>query len=141
MTAFLLCCLYRSLEVTKVIETVKYSDYINTICKRFLYEIFYYIICIMVVAEDVLASEKHLKLGILEARFELAKSLPWIFLQETKAGIKCSSSPALNSVVTNLIHLVYDRKHFFCCHSCSYQGLMCVTKDSFDNLNSLITLF
>ena len=54
----------------------------------------------------------------------LWKSFPWIFFKETKRCIKCGTAPALNCVVTYLIHLIDDGEHYFGGHSCRYKRLM-----------------
>ena len=71
----------------------------------------------MIVAEDVLTSEEHLKLRVLEVLTKHTKSLPWILLQETKAGIEGRTAPALYGVVTDLIHGVQNRLHLGARHT------------------------
>ena len=66
MSFFLIAGFHRTFQVAQVIQTVKNTDYINTVCDGFLYEILYNIICIVTVTQDILSSEKHLKLGILK---------------------------------------------------------------------------
>ena len=116
MTALFLCSLYRSLKISKVIKTVKYPYDIDTVCDGLLYEVFHNIISIRLVAKDILSSEEHLKLRILEALFQFSQTNPRILLQETKAGVKGRSAPALNGVVAYLVHLVDDGKHLLCGH-------------------------
>ena len=60
MSAFLFCCLNGSLKVSDIIQAVKNTDTINTICDGFLYKVLYYIICVVVVTQNVLATEQHL---------------------------------------------------------------------------------
>ena len=62
MTAFLLCSVDSSLKVSNVIESIENSDDINTVSDRLLNKLFYNVIGIVSVAEDVLTAEKHLKL-------------------------------------------------------------------------------
>ena len=83
MTFFLVCCLNCCFKVSQIIQTVKNTDDINTICNGFLYEIFYHIICIRTVTQDVLSAEQHLQLCIFETITEFTKSLPRILFQET----------------------------------------------------------
>ena len=67
MAMLLVCSMYSSLKITKVIHTVKDTDDINTICQRFLYKVLNNIICIRTISKNVLTTEKHLQLGILES--------------------------------------------------------------------------
>ena len=57
MTILFVSSLYRCLQVAKVIQAVKDTDNINTVCDRFLYKILYHIICIMIVTKNILSTE------------------------------------------------------------------------------------
>ena len=83
MSFFFVCCFDCGLQVTQVIHTVKDTDDIDTVCDGFLYEIFYHIICIWTVSQDVLSTEQHLQFCVFESGTEFTKSFPWIFFQET----------------------------------------------------------
>ena len=50
MSAFFVCCFYRCLKVTNIIQTVKNTDNINSVGDRFLNKILYYIIGIMIIS-------------------------------------------------------------------------------------------
>ncbi len=67
MTAFLLGSLYCGFQVTKVVQTVENTNNINTVCDRFLSEILYYVVSIMIITQNVLTTEQHLKFGIRKA--------------------------------------------------------------------------
>ena len=47
--------------------TVKNTDDVDSVCSRFLYEVFYNVICVWTVSKDVLSTEKHLKFCVFEA--------------------------------------------------------------------------
>ena len=47
MSLLLVCSLYCSLQVTQIVQAVEDTDDINTVCDGFLYEILYYVICIV----------------------------------------------------------------------------------------------
>ena len=49
MTLFLVSCLYSSLQVTQVIETVKNTDDVDTVSDGLLNEVLYYVIGLVVV--------------------------------------------------------------------------------------------
>ena len=67
MALLLLGSLNGSLQVADVVEAVKNTDNINPVCDRLLNEVLYHIICIVVVAQDILSAEQHLQLGVLES--------------------------------------------------------------------------
>ena len=111
----------RSLEVADIIHTVKDTDDINSVRYGFLNKIFYHVIRVWTVAQNILPTEKHLQLRILESVAELAESVPWIFLQEAKGCVKSSAAPALYRMISYLIHLFYDGQHLLSGHTCGDQ--------------------
>ena len=117
MSLFFIRRIYSRLKITDIIQAVKNTDNINSVCHRFLHEILYHIICIGTIAQNILSAEEHLKLCVFESVAEFSQSVPRIFLQETKRCVKCRASPALYCMVADFIHLVDDREHLFCCHS------------------------
>ena len=54
--------LYCSLQVAQIVQAVKDTDDINTVCDGFLYKILYHIICIGTITQNVLSTEQHLQL-------------------------------------------------------------------------------
>ena len=67
MALFLLRSFYCRLQIPDIIQTVKNTNNINTVCNGLLYEVFHYIICIMIITQDILSAEQHLQLGILKS--------------------------------------------------------------------------
>ena len=128
MSIFLVGGLYGSLKVPDIIQAVEDPDDIYTVCNGFLNKVLYHIICIVIVSEDVLSTEKHLKLGIFDLITQFTKSLPRILLEESQAGIKCSTAPALNSVISDFIELLCDRQHLLSRHTGRDQRLMRITQ-------------
>ena len=134
MSAFLLCRLNGSLKVSDIIQAVKNTDNINTICDGFLYKVLNHIITIRTISQNVLSTEQHLQRSFLCLVFDFTKSLPGILMQETKGCVEGSSSPALQGMVAYLIQFIHDGQHLLCGHTCSNQRLMCVTQYSLGNL-------
>ena len=64
MSLLFVCSAYSCLQVTKVIEAVKNTDDVDSVCSRFLYEVFYYIVCVWTISKDILSTEEHLKFGV-----------------------------------------------------------------------------
>ena len=105
---FLVCRADGRLQVADIIHTVKDTDDINSVRYGFLNKIFYHVIRVWTVAQNILPTEKHLQLRILESVAELAESVPWIFLQEAKGCVKSSAAPALYRMISYLVHLIHD---------------------------------
>jgi L-fucose isomerase-like protein len=102
---------------------------------RLLYEVFNDVVCIVAVAQKVLAAQQHLQLCVLEACSQLSEPFPGIFLEETEAGIECGAAPALNGIVADLIQLGNDGKHHIGRHSGGNQRLMSITQNGIRNFN------
>ncbi len=135
MAAFLVGCLYSGLKVSQIVNTVENTNDINTIRNRLLHKVFYNIIRIRCIAQNVLSSEKHLQLGVFESVAKHSQSFPRIFMKETKGSIKSCTAPAFYGMISDLVHLIDDRQHLPGRHTCCNEGLMRVTQNSFSNLN------
>ena len=131
----------RCLKIPDIIQTVKDTDDVDPVCAGFLDKIFHYVICIGTVSENVLSTEQHLQLCILEAVAELSQSLPGILLQKAQGSVESSSAPALDRVITDFVHLVDDREHLLCRHPGGDQRLMCITKDRLRYFNRFLFYF
>ena len=77
--------LYCGLEISCIVESIEYTDYINTVCYRFLYKVFNDVVSIVTVTKNILTSEEHLKLGILNVISDCSESYPRILVEESKA--------------------------------------------------------
>jgi len=86
----------RDLDVTEVIQSVENAQDVDAILDRVADEQPDHLIRVMTVAEDVLAPKQHLELGVGNVFFDQAQALPWIFVQETQAGVKRRAAPALD---------------------------------------------
>jgi len=83
MSFFFVTCAYCCLKIAKIIQTVKNTDDINSVCDGFLYEILYYVVCVRTISQDILSAEQHLQFCIFESVTEFSQSHPWIFMQKT----------------------------------------------------------
>ena len=133
MGFFLISRLYGCLQVAHIVQTVENTDNINSVCDRLLNKIFYHVVGIRTVSEDILSAEKHLKFGVFKAVTEFAESFPRILFQKTEGSVESGAAPAFYGMITDLVHFINDGKHLFCTESCGDQGLMRVTQNSFHN--------
>ena len=141
VTAFLTGSIDRCLKVTKVVQTVENTDNVNTVGDGLLNEVLNYVVGIVTISQDVLAAEQHLQLRVFETGTKLTETLPRIFLQETKAGIKGRAAPALYCMVADPVHFIDDREHLLRGHTCSDQGLVRITQHGLHDLNRLFLNF
>ena len=124
VSLFLLCSVYSCAKVSFVVKSVENTNDIDTVCYRLLYEVFNNVVSIVAVSEDILSSEKHLKLCVLYVIADNSKTLPGVFVEEAQAGVEGSAAPSLERVVSNLVKSFEYGEHFLCCHTSRNKGLV-----------------
>ena len=139
MSTLLVGCLDGSLQIAGVVQSIKNTDDVDTVCNGLLYEILDSVIGVGAVAQHILAAEQHLQLLVGQLLAQDAQTLPRILIQETDAGIERSTAPALNGEIRNLVHFGQDGAHFVHRHTGGQQRLMGVTQDNLSNLNGFLS--
>src|SRR3989337_492822 len=74
-------CLDSSLDVPEVVQGIKYPDNINAVFNSTFNKLFYYIVRIVPVSNQVLSPEQHLERCMWHMLFQKSYPLPRIFLQ------------------------------------------------------------
>ena len=85
----------RHFDIAYIVKRVEDTDYVDAVLNALLDEKAHDIVGVMLVAEEILTSEKHLELGIRAGRSDLAQPLPRILIEVTQAGVEGGSAPAL----------------------------------------------
>ena len=106
MTAVFLGCVNGSLQITHVVECVKNTQNINTVINTLLYKVIHQLVGIMPIAQHILPAEEHLQLRIGALFADQAQSVPGILIQKAQAGVKSGTAPALQRMITDLVHLL-----------------------------------
>ena len=83
VAALLFRCFNSRFEVTGIVECIEDSYDVDTVGNRLLNEIFNDVVSIVTVAEYVLTSEEHLKLGVFNVISYGTKSVPGILVKES----------------------------------------------------------
>lgn len=78
--------LHGAFQVPCIIKGIKNADNINAVCHASFNEFRNDIVCIVVIAQEVLTAKQHLQFGILHMAADGAQAFPGIFIQEAKAG-------------------------------------------------------
>ena len=87
--------LYGRLQVAHVVHGVEYTEYIHAVDRSALNKFAHHIVCVVAVAEDVLAAEQHL-LGCIGHRLlEQPDTFPGVFAQIANARVKGRATPGL----------------------------------------------
>ncbi len=131
VAALFIRCLNGSFKISYIVKCVKDPYYVNTVCNRFLNEIFNQIVCVVTITQHILSSEKHLKLGIWHLSSDYPQSFPRVLIEKSYTGVKSCSSPYLSRIKADFIKLRKNIYHVIYGHSCCKQGLVCVTKYGF----------
>ena len=92
------------------------------------------IIRVVLVAQQVLAAQQHLQLGLGHVLFDGAQALPRILIQETHADVERRAAPAFYGPITNIVQDGQSRDHILQAHTGSRLGLMGITQDGICNL-------
>ena len=97
----------------------------------------HHVIVIVLVAQQVLATQQHLQLGVGHGLAELPQTLPGILVQVPQAAVEGSAAPALHGVVTGLVHGGQDALHIGKGHTGGHQGLVGIPQDGFSKTDFL----
>ena len=95
LSAVLLGGLDGLLQIADVVEGVEDADDIDAVLHALAAEGVHHVVCVVLVAQNVLAAEQHLQLRVLHVLADGAQALPRIFVQKAHAGVKGSTAPAL----------------------------------------------
>ena len=93
--AVLLDELHGSFHVAGVVQSVENTHHIDAVFDGLLAEGLHHVVGIVPVAQDVLAAEQHLQLGVGQALFQGAQALPGVFVQKAHAHVEGGAAPAL----------------------------------------------
>ena len=122
-------------QVAHVVEGVENTDDIDTVLHGVLDKLTYHIVGIVLIAQDVLAAQQHLQLGVGHLGADLAQTLPGIFPQVTQTHVKGGAAPDLGGVETSLIHGLQDGLKLAVGKPGGDQRLIRVTQHSFRKLD------
>ena len=105
------------LEVAQIVQRIEDADDVNAVLDGLFDELIHHVVRIMLVAENVLAAEEHLQLGVGHRLAQRAQTPPRIFVQKAHAGVERRAAPALQRIVADLIQLVRDGQHLLQAHT------------------------
>ena len=94
-SAVFLCILYGGFKIAHVVKSIKYPYDIDSVLYRLATELLHNVVGIMLIAQYILAAEKHLQFGIGQRLFKLSQPVPRILVEEAEACVKRGSAPAL----------------------------------------------
>ena len=128
-------------QVAHVVEGVENADDIDAVLNRQAHELLHHVVGIVLVAEDVLAAEEHLQLGVGQGLAQLAQALPRVFVQKAQAAVKRGAAPALQGIIADLVENLAGGQHVFGAHTGCGLRLVRVTENRIGNQNLRHGLF
>ena len=122
-------------DISEIIERVEDPEDVHAVLGSLTAEETDYIVGIVLVSEDVLTADEHLKGSLLADFLDLAESLPRILVKVSEAGIECSAAPALKRVVTAVVQVLEYALEIRERHTGCDERLLCVTQHCFGDVN------
>ena len=138
LSAVLLGGLDGLLQIAHIVERVENADDIDTVFDGLTAEGVHHIVGVVLVAQDILAAEEHLQLGLGQTCLQLAQALPGIFIEETHAAIEGGAAPALQRVVADGVQHFQGGHHVLDGHAGGSLGLVGVTQDGIGDQQGFI---
>ena len=129
--------LHGDLQVVGVVQGVEDTDDVDAVLHSLLDEHLHEVIGVVGVAQDVLAPQEHLELGLGSGGADLPQSLPGVLVQVAQADVEGSAAPALDGVVTGVVDGLQHGGELVVGQAGSDEGLVGVTQHSLYKLNFL----
>ncbi len=127
--------IHRHLDVFHIVQGVEDTDDIHAVFHRLADEHPHHIVGIVLIAQDVLAPQQHLELGVGAGGADLPQPLPGVLVQIPQAGIEGGPAPALQGIIPCLVQLAQNRLELPEGEPGGDEGLVCVPKDGFCESN------
>jgi hypothetical protein len=118
------------LHIAYIIERIENTEYVHTVFMGEADEFFNYIIRIMPIADQVLAAQQHLKLGVFDPGANIFEAFPGIFIQIADARIKGGAAPHFQREKAHSVHFFDDGEHIPRPHPGSNERLMRIAQSS-----------
>ena len=83
------------LQVPRVVQRVENSDHVDTVFDALLAERIHHVVCVVLVAQDVLTPEQHLQPRVRQRLTQLPQALPRVLAQKAHACVERRAAPAL----------------------------------------------
>ena len=138
LTAVFLGGLDGLFQIAHIVQRVKNADDIDTVFNGFTAEGVHHVVCIVLVAQNILATEQHLQFGIGQTLLQSTKALPRILVEKTHAGVEGGAAPAFQGVVPDGIQHLQSGQHILNGHAGSRLRLMSVPEDGIGDQQGFI---
>ena len=116
-------------KVAGVVQRVEDADDVDAVLHGFLHEGLDHVVGVVAVAEQVLAAQQHLQLGVLDAGANGAQALPRVLVQVAQAAVERGTAPDLEGLEAALVERLEDGEHVLDGHARGDLTLLAVAQD------------
>ena len=125
-------------QIPHIVQRVENADDVDAVFNGLAAESVHHIVGIVLVAQDVLATEQHLQLRVLHVLADGPQPLPRVLVQETHTGVEGGAAPALQRVVADGIQHFQRGEHIRRGHAGGRLRLVGVPEDGIRNEQGLV---
>jgi hypothetical protein len=112
MAAAFLCRPYRPVEVPRVVERVKNTNYVYSVPDCLIHKFIDDVVGVMLVSEQVLSSEQHLHFRFFDNLSDFPQPFPWVLIEEAQTRVVRRAAPHLDCVISDVVHSFQNGHHF-----------------------------
>ena len=136
MAAVFLHARYGRLEVARIVERVEHAEDVHPVLAGERDEPVHHVVGIVLVAEDVLPSQQHLKRSLAADLLYFAQALPGVLAQEPHAHVERGAAPALDGIVARRVDRLGDFEDVVGAHARRPKRLVGIAQRRVGNPNS-----
>ena len=122
------------LQVVDVVEGIENAHDVDAVFHRGADKAAHNVVRVVLVAQNVLATQQHLQLGVGHLGADLSQPLPGVLVQVAQAHVKGGSAPAFHRVESGLIHGLQYGLELVIAQTGGHQGLVGVAQHGFGKL-------
>ena len=119
------------LQVAHIVERVEDTDDVDAVLDGVLHKLAHHVVGVVLIAQDVLAAQQHLQLGVGHFGADLPQPVPGVLLQVAQADVEGGPAPHLGGVVAGLVHGLQNGLKLAVGQTGGDKGLVGVTQDGF----------
>ena len=125
-------------QIPHVIQRVENTDDVDAVFNGLAAESVHHVISIVLVAQNILATEQHLQLRVLHVLADGPQPLPRVLVQKAHTGVEGGTAPALQRVVADGIQHFQRGEHIRRGHTGGRLRLVSVPEDGIRNEQGLV---
>lgn len=125
-------------QIPHIVQRVENADDVDAVFNGLAAEGVHHVVGIVLVAQNVLATEQHLQLRVLHVLADGPQPLPRVLVQKAHTGVEGGAAPALQRVVADGIQHFQRGEHIRRGHTGGRLRLVSVPEDGIRNEQGLV---